>query len=111
LLALKKGIALERWSNGLLVMLEIFLGVQLVSKLHAILLMEVDFNAMNKEVYGVRMLDKACKYKLIPEEIFCKKNCTANDGGLAKTLCMIYFDRPGLRPQLHRLTHPTATIG
>jgi hypothetical protein len=60
LLALKKGIALERWSKGLSVMLEKMFGVRLVSKLRAILLMEADFNAMNKEVYGVRMLDNAC---------------------------------------------------
>ncbi len=32
-LTLKKGIALERWANGLLVMLEKMIGVQLVSKL------------------------------------------------------------------------------
>jgi hypothetical protein len=32
------------------------------------------------------MLDKARKYKLIPEEIFSKKNRTADSGGLAKTL-------------------------
>ncbi len=61
-------------------------GVQLVSKLRAILLMEANFNAMNKEVYGVRMLDNARRYKLILEEIFSKQNCTANDGGLAKKL-------------------------
>ncbi len=86
LLALKKGIALERWSNGLSIMLEKMFGVCLVSKLRAILLMEMDFNAMNKEVYGVRMLDTARKYKLMPEEIFSKRNCTADNGGLAKTL-------------------------
>ncbi len=85
-LALKKGIALERWSNGLSVMLEKMFGVRLVSKLRAILLMEADFNAMNKEVYGVRMLDTARKYKLVPEEIFSEKNRMADDGGLAKTL-------------------------
>ncbi len=59
--ALKKGIALERWSNGLSVMLEKMFGVHLVSKLRAILLMEADFNAMNKEVYGVQMLNEARK--------------------------------------------------
>ena len=48
--------------------------------------MEADFNAMNKEVQGIRMLDNARRYKLIPEEIFSKQNCTADDGGLAKTL-------------------------
>ncbi len=86
LLALKKGIVLERWSNGLLVMLEKTFGVCLVSKLRVILLMEADFNAMNKEVYGVRMLDTARKYKLVPEEIFSEKNRMADNGDLAKTL-------------------------
>jgi hypothetical protein len=85
-LALKKGIALERWLNGLLVMLEKMFGVRLVSKLRAILLMEADFNAMNKKVYGVWMLDTARKYKLVPEEIFSEKNRMADNGGLAKTL-------------------------
>jgi hypothetical protein len=61
-------------------------GVCLVSKLRAILLMEADFNAMNKEVHGVWMLDTARKYKLMPEEIFSKKNCMADNRGLAKTL-------------------------
>jgi hypothetical protein len=31
-------------------------------------------------------VDKPRKYKLIPEEIFSKKNPTADDGGLTKTL-------------------------
>ena len=51
-LALKKGIALERWSKGLSVMLEKMFGVRLISKLRAILLMEADFNTMNKEMFG-----------------------------------------------------------
>jgi len=67
-------------------MLEKMFGARLVSKLRAILLMEADFNAMNKEVYGVWMLDNARQYKLIPEEIFSEQNRTADDGGLAKTL-------------------------
>jgi len=85
-LALKKGIALERWSKGLSVMLEKMFGVRLVYKVRAILLMEADFNAMNKEVYGIRMMDNAQRYKLIPKEIFSEQNLTADDGGLAKTL-------------------------
>jgi hypothetical protein len=40
-------------------MLEKTFGMRLVSKLRAILLMEADFNAMIKEVYGVWMLDNA----------------------------------------------------
>jgi hypothetical protein len=67
-------------------MLEKMFGVRLVSKLRAILLMEADFNAMNKEVYRGWMMDNARQYKLISEEIFSEQNCTADDGGLAKTL-------------------------
>jgi hypothetical protein len=67
-------------------MLEQMFGVRLVSKLRAILLMEADFNVVNKEVYGVRMLDTARKYKLVPEEIFSEKNQMADNRGLAKTL-------------------------
>ncbi len=89
LLALKKGTALEWWSNDLLAVLKKMFEVRLVSKLCAILLMEVDFNAMNEEVYGVRVLDEAHKYKLIPDEIFSKKNRTANNTGLAK---MLFYD-------------------
>ncbi len=37
-------------------MLEKMFGVQLVSKLWAILLMEADFNVINKEVYSIWML-------------------------------------------------------
>jgi hypothetical protein len=86
LLALKWGIALERWSNGLSVMLEKMFGVRLVSKLRAILLMDAGFNAMNKEVYGIRMLASVRKYRLIPEKMFSEQNCTADNRGLAKTL-------------------------
>jgi hypothetical protein len=38
-------------------MLEKVMGVKLINKLHAILLMEADFNAANKIIYGERMLD------------------------------------------------------
>ena len=55
-LALRRGVALTRWSRGLSVMLEKMFGCTLVSKLRAILLMEADFNALNKMVYGERMM-------------------------------------------------------
>ncbi len=98
-LALKKGIALECWANGLSVMLEKMFGVCLVSKLCYILLMEADYNVINKEVYGARMLEEAWKYKLVAEEIFSKKNHTANDGGLAKICSTTLFDSLGYRQQ------------
>jgi hypothetical protein len=83
-LALVHGIALNRWSKGLCVMLEKVMGVKLINKLRAILLMEADFNASNKIIFGERMMDNARKYKLMPEEIFSEKQRMADDGAVAK---------------------------
>ncbi len=59
-IVLRRGISLERWSQGLLVMLEKVKGCSLlVSKLRSVLLMEADFNCANKILYGVRMLYNA----------------------------------------------------
>ncbi len=110
LLALKKDIALEQWSNGFLVMLEKTFGVRLVSKLHAILLMEEDFNAMNKEVYGVCMLDGAHKYKLIPEEISARRTARPIKEDLQKQYSMTLFVRHMPQRLLRWLMHQTAMI-
>jgi hypothetical protein len=83
---LAHAIQLEGWSRGLSVMLEKMLGVMLVSKLQAILLMEADFNASKKNVYGVRMMQNARDHRLMPKEIYSKKNRMADDGMLTKTL-------------------------
>ena len=48
--------------------------------------MEADFNATNKIIYGQRMLQTARKYKLMPEEVFSKRNCLADNGTLIKVL-------------------------
>ncbi len=79
-------IQLDRWWWGLSVMLEKTLGVMLVTKLRAILLMEGDFNATNKIVYEVRMLQNARKHNQMPEEIFSKKNRMSDNCMLCKTL-------------------------
>jgi hypothetical protein len=86
LVILAHAIQLERWSRGLSIMLEKPPGVTLVTKLCTILLMKGDFNAMNKIVYGVRMLQNARKHNQMPEEIFSKKNWMADNGTLCKTL-------------------------
>jgi hypothetical protein len=85
-LAIVHGIALNRWSKGLCVMLEKVMGVKLINKLRAILLMEADFNASNKIIFGERMMDmdNARKYRLMPEEIFSEKQRMADDGAVAK---------------------------
>ncbi len=67
-------------------MLEKMFGVPLVSKLRAMLLTEADYNAMNKEVYGVRCFNRLKKHRLVLKDILSEKNCTADDRGLKK-LC------------------------
>ncbi len=67
-------------------MLEKTLGVTLVTKLQAILLMEGDFNTHTKIIYSVRMLNNAHTHNFMPEEIFSKKNHVADSGTLCKTL-------------------------
>jgi hypothetical protein len=59
---LAHAIQLEQWSRGLSAMLEKTLGVTLVTKLRAILLMEGNFNTANKIVHGIQMLDNNRKY-------------------------------------------------
>jgi hypothetical protein len=67
-------------------MLEKIFGCSLTTKLHSILLMEADFNATNKVIYGIRMLHNMRKYRVMPEEIYSKRNCLADDGTLSKVL-------------------------
>jgi hypothetical protein len=70
-------------------MLEKIFGCALITKLCSILLIDADFNAMNKTVYGIWMLDNVQKYRLMPEEVCSEQNCLADDGTLSKVL---FFD-------------------
>jgi hypothetical protein len=70
-------------------MLEKIFGCALITKLRSILFMEADFNATNKTVYGIWMLDNVQKYRLMPEEVFSEQNHLADDGTLSKVL---FFD-------------------
>jgi hypothetical protein len=85
-----RGVVLDRWARGLSVMLEKMFGCALITKLRSILLMEADFNATNKIIYWQRMLNQMRRYKLIPEEIYSKRNRLADDGTLAKKV--LFYD-------------------
>ncbi len=61
-------------------------GCSLITKLQSILLMEADFNATNKAIYGVCMLANVRKYTLMPEEVYSERNRLADDGTLSKVL-------------------------
>jgi hypothetical protein len=48
--------------------------------------MEADFNAVNKRIYGVKMMENVHRYRLLPEEIYSERNKLADDGTLSKIL-------------------------
>ena len=62
------------WQQGLLVMLEKKKGVCIPSKLHAILLMDANFNFPNKLFFGQHMLQWAESRNQIPQEIGGSQN-------------------------------------
>jgi hypothetical protein len=82
----KNGIVLDRWAKGLSVMLEKIFGCSLITKLHSILLMEADFNATNKRIFGIEMMENVRRYQLKPEEVYNERNRLAEDGTLSKIL-------------------------
>jgi hypothetical protein len=67
-------------------MLEKTLAVMLVTKLSAIMLMEANFNLLNKIIYGTRIMAQARDHHLVSEKIYSKKGKMAEDGMLTKTL-------------------------
>ena len=67
-------------------MLEKIVGVAVVTKLRAILLMEADFNCHNRLIFGNRMMKLARENSLIPEEIYSEKGKTPEDAILKQML-------------------------
>ena len=64
------GISIKRWHKGLTVMLEKCAGNIKVEKLRAILLMEADFNFINKLMFGHRLMKQVMSKCRLPVEIY-----------------------------------------
>jgi hypothetical protein len=80
------GIPPESWSVGLQVMLEKIAGVCLVEKLWAIQLYKADFNCYNQFIFSQTAMESLTPNDYLPEELFSKKGCTAEDAKFDKTL-------------------------
>ncbi len=48
--------------------------------------MEADFNATNEVIHGIQMLHNMRKYRLMPEEVYSKRNQLADDCTLSKII-------------------------
>jgi hypothetical protein len=91
----------NRWGHGLQVMLEKVAGVALVNKLRPILLMEADFNYMNKWIFGHEAINKMYALGYIAEDQYSQKESTAEDAKLDNKLTMDLS---------RQLRHPLATM-
>jgi hypothetical protein len=69
-------------------MLEKVAGVALVNKLRTILLMEGDFNYMNKWVFGHEAINKLYTLGYIPGNQYSQKESTAEDARMDNRLTM-----------------------
>jgi len=69
-LCFANGFSPLRWQSGLQVVLEKKAGIIHIDRLHALLLMEADFNFGNKILFGHRMMQQAMDSQAIPEECF-----------------------------------------
>ncbi len=76
----------DRWGHCLQVMLEKVAGVALVNKLYAILLMEGDFNYMNKWIFGHEMINKLYQLGYVPGDQYSQKKSTAEDAWMDNRL-------------------------
>jgi hypothetical protein len=63
-------------------------GVALVNKLHAILLMEWNFNFFNKWFFRHEVVNRLYKIGYVPEDQYSKKSSTADDSKLDNRLTM-----------------------
>ncbi len=72
----------ERWGHGFQVLLEKIAGVALVTKLRAILLMEGNFNYMNRWIFGKEAINKLYKMGYVPGNQYSQNESTAEDARL-----------------------------
>ena len=83
------GVLMERWTNSLNVALEKILGVQLLSKLRTIHLLEADFNTATKLIFAQRTMDNALNLHQIPSSQYATKKSWSIKAVLLK---LLYYD-------------------
>jgi hypothetical protein len=91
----------DRWGHGLQVSLEKVARVALVNKLQAILLMEANFNYMNKWIFGFEIINIMYALGYVAGDQYSQKECMAEDAKMNNELTM------DISCQLH---HPLATV-
>ena len=64
----------KHWAKGLTVMIKKVKGDIRVDKLRALLLIEADFNSLNKLIFSIRIIKASEQHRRMSEEIFGSRN-------------------------------------
>ncbi len=102
---------LAQWGKGLTVLLEKILGNVFVHKLHAICLLEANFNWWNKLIFAKRMMQQAAQDCRIPQECFAKNTAIAAMLFLPSNFTVIASGPYIIRPDWGNAILGTATTG
>ena len=85
--SIQYGVYLQKWTNGLSVMLKKIEGNIKVDKLRAILVMKADFNFQNKLFFGHQMIKQCEQHSRLMEELFgSHQNHSANEVAVNRQL-------------------------
>eukprot|EP00956_Cyclotella_meneghiniana_P023181 scaffold44685_cov45-Cyclotella_meneghiniana.AAC.1 len=76
----------DRWHSSVAVLLEKVFGERLITKLHAICLLEADFNWLNKLIFAKRLEPHCIHHGLTPNEQFAKSRSCCEEASLIKNL-------------------------
>jgi hypothetical protein len=99
-LAATIGVPLALWENGLIVFLDIVFEHIYINKMHAICLLEDNYNWLNKFVFAKQIMEKTFQGDIIPAKQFAKRGLQATEGVLTS----------GLFCDIAQALHKTAAI-
>ena len=85
-LMLRLGLPLERWLNGILLLLQKEIGNIDIDKLRFIILFEADFNFLLKKIFAQQLMACAIENDTLPIEFYAMKGKKAKDAIITRTL-------------------------
>jgi hypothetical protein len=85
-LALTRGIALDRWTKSVTVMIEKIDSFPVITKLRIIHLFEADYNLILKLLWGKRLMAHANRHQLINAQQYARKRSTALQPAMLREL-------------------------
>ena len=85
-LMLRLGLPLERWLNGILLLLQKEIGNIDIDKLRFIILFEADFNFLLKKIFAQRLTAHAIENDTLPIEFYSMKGKSAKEAIITRTL-------------------------